>query len=286
MLNSFLFLFKAPYNKKHPAFALWRFLIWKSIKLLRLREVKYKFWGNKYLYLNYDSFQSMWLMYNYVVDWEEFNIISRYTKPNDHVADIGANMGFYSIWMSKFVSASGKIHSFEPDENNYSRLKKNIVVNNLQNIILPNNMAVSDLVGKLNFTTGLDGENHIAQQSLQETTQVDSLRLDTYAKQHQISHFTYVKIDVEGFECNVLKGAHQLLTNKQIQVIQLEINKTIKNSGASIDELLELLRKYSYVICKYDVETNSLIPIEYSEGRENYFAVYDLLLANQKLQKL
>jgi FkbM family methyltransferase len=286
MLNSLLILFKAPYNRRYPSFAIWRFLTWKCIKLLKLKGVKYRFWNDRLLFLNYDSFQCMWLMYNYIVDWEEFKLISQYIKTNDHLADVGANMGFYSVWMSKFVSTLGKIHSFEPDQDNYRRLIKNVELNNLQNIVLPNNIAVSDYDGKLKFTVGLDGENHIALNSKQDTIQVDSLSLDAYAKQHHISHFAYVKIDVEGFEYNVLRGADQLLTGKRIHIIQLEINQSVMNSGIDINDLLNLLEKYDYTICRYDVEANSLLSTSFYVERENYFAVYDLQLANKRLLAL
>ena len=226
----------------------------------------------------------MWLMYNYYVDWEEFLLISRYIRPDDEVFDIGANMGLYSVWMSKFIS-SGRIHSFEPDTANFKRLQKSIVLNNLQHLVIANNIALSDLDGQLGFTTGLDIENHIIDQPDSNTEMVESQRIDSYMKFKNIQNIAYVKIDVEGFEYSVLKGANTNLLNKNIDIIQLEINSSIRNSGKTIHDLLELIDHYYYTLCRYDVDANELIKTAFAEEKENYFAVNNMELINIKLKK-
>ena len=282
-MNSLRNLYKAPYNKKFPVFALYRFVYWKMIRLFKLKDVKYRLWNNRIIFLNYDSFQSMWVMYNYYVDWEEFNLISKYIQPADEVFDIGANMGFYTIWMSQFIT-HGKIHSFEPDAGNFEKLQKNIALNNLQTKVIANKKAASDLDGELCFTQGLDGENHIIEQTVQNAVTILSQKIESYVEQLKIPAIAYMKIDVEGFEYAVLKGADTLLLNQRIDIIQLEINKTISNSGKSINDVLELLNHYQYRLYRYDVITNQLIGTVFSNERENYFAVNDLEKINLKLK--
>ncbi len=266
-----------------PVFALYRFIIWKTIRFLKIKDFKYSLWGNRKIALNYDSFQSMWIMYNYYVDWEEFTLISRYIQSGDNVFDIGANMGFYTIWMSRFIS-QGKIHSFEADSQNFTRLQDNISLNNLQRYVVANKNAVADLDGELYFTTGLDGENHIAASSVKNAVIIPSVTVDSYAKKHDISSIAYLKIDVEGFEYNVLKGAKELLINKRIDIVQLEINKTIDNSLKKINDVIELLDDYKYFLCSYDVKSNQLKATVFSSERENYFAVSDLNKINSRLK--
>jgi FkbM family methyltransferase len=282
-LNSLRTLYKLPYNKKFPVFALYRFVFWKLIRLFKLKDVKFRLWNNRSILLNYDSFQSMWIMYNYYVDWEEFNLISKYVQPGDEVFDIGANMGFYTIWMSKFIS-NGKIHSFEPDHGNFERLQKNIALNNLQTQVIPNKIAASDVDGELGFTKGLDGENHIVNTTNQNSVTIQSRKIDSYVRRLNISAIAYMKIDVEGFEYAVLKGADAVLSEKRIDIIQLEINKTISNSGKKINDVLGLLNQHQYGLCSYDVNANQLKVVDFSIERENYFAVNDLEKINLKLK--
>ena len=280
-MNSLSSLFKAPYNKKYPLFALTRFIYWKLIRVLKLKEVKYNLWNNRKILLNYDSFQSMWIMYNYYVDWEEFNLISRFLQPGDEVFDVGANMGFYTVWMSKFIG-DGKIHSFEPDSKNYERLQKNISLNNLA--VFANKKAASNTDGIVGFTSGLDGENHIVDGGSKNAVMIKSQKIDTYVKDKNIGAIAYMKIDVEGFEYAVLKGAETMLLKKGIDIIQFEINQTITNSGKSINDLLQLIHYYEYTLCSYDVNKNQLKKEIFSEKRENYFAVKNLYEINIKLK--
>lgn len=283
MLVSLKNLLKAEYNKTNTLAAVQRFTYWKFIKALKLNNIRYRLWGDREIYLNHDSFQSMWIMYNYIVDWEEFHLIKNFTKPEDQVFDIGANMGFYTIWMSKFIGKNGHIHSFEPDEKNFNRLKKNILLNNLSCVVEANRKAVSNVNEIVNFTSDLDGENHIVTSSA--ALKIEAIQLDTYAKQRSLSYLSYVKIDVEGFEYFVLKGAEILLAEKRIGILQLEINKSLSNSGASVLDLLDFLTKHEYRLCRYNVEENKLSQIEYDISRENYFAVHSIDSINNELNK-
>ncbi len=282
MIKSLSNLFTAPYNRKNPFAAVFHFGYWKIIRLLRLKNVKYRLWNNRKIYLNYDSFQCMWVMYNYIVDWEEFNLIKDYLQPGNTVADIGSNMGYYTIWMSKFIGSRGKIHSFEPDAGNFKKLTDNCNLNNLVNVKL-NNVALSDKNGMLEFTKMLDGENHISLSGSAETTKVNSLTFDSYCENNKIEKVSYVKVDIEGFELYFLKGARSMLFNKNIEILQLEINNQVKNSLTQVSDVLELLEETGYFLCKYDVEKKSLIKTCYTENRENYFAVSNFEVINKIL---
>lgn len=283
MVQSYRMLWKAPYNKSHPARAIGRWLLWKLIRLFKIRNFSYRVWGDKKIFLNYDSFQSMWIMYNYWVDWEEFNLIKDIIRPEDQVADIGTNMGFYTIWFSKFVGFNGRIHAFEPDQENFSKLTFNCQLNLLEHVML-NNMAVGNQSGHIYFTTGLDGENHIATSIDKNTRTVPIIRLDDYCQEHHIEKIAYAKVDIEGFEYDFLSGASHLLSQKKIDIIQIEINEQIKHSGKSIHELLDLINRFEYSLCCYDIQNKKLQPISYSKERENYFLVADMTYSNQLLQ--
>ncbi|TKC08177.1 FkbM family methyltransferase [Pedobacter polaris] len=282
MLKSINSLFKSEFNQKNKLFALKRFFYWKTIRLFKLKNVIYPLWEDRKIYLNFDSFHGMWLMYNYIVDWEEFNFISRFLKPDDQVGDVGSNMGFYTIWMSKFVK-TGKIHAFEPDDINFNRLKDNVNINALSETVAINNLIVSEIDGTLNFTTELDGENHITEQLNGKNAPKKSVRLDTYATKEHISDFKFIKIDTEGFELSVLKGAEKLLDDKLIKVIQLEINEGLKNANIKPEELVAYLSSKAYKLCRYDVSTNQLHNVDYQKSRENYFATFDIEWVNTQL---
>ena len=279
MLNSLKFLFRSPYNKKHPFFAICRFVEWKFIKLFKLTDYKKKVWGNRFLYLNYDSFQSMWVMYNWIVDWEEFNLVRDMVRKGDHCLDIGANMGFYTIWFSKFTQ---KIISFEPDAGNYQRLKRNISLNGLMQPTALN-IALGIAEGAVHFTQNRDGENHISLSENTDTGRVACRRLDNVLAEYGIDRVRYMKVDVEGFELAVLEGANHLLSEKKVDIIQVEINAALVNSGSTVNDLLAYLYRMGFGLYSYDVQNRKLVTEQYTTDRENYFLTYDAEMINNSL---
>ena len=285
MVASLKQLFAHPYNRQRPAFAFFRWVLWKLIRVFRLKNLKVKVWGNRFLLLNHDSFQSMWIMYNWIVDWEEFRLIEHYLRHDDRVFDIGTNMGFYTVWMSRFIDQTGKIHCFEPDGKNYKRLESNISLNQLAGFTKSNQCAVSDHEGLLMFTEGRDGENHISYSELESAVKVQSVTLDKYVVLQGIKQIAYMKIDVEGFELHVLKGAVELLKHKQVDIIQLEINQQLNNAGTTVNDLVHFLYSYGYTLHKYDVSSRFLMPVQYTQQRENYFAIADIQKVNSRIRK-
>jgi FkbM family methyltransferase len=76
--------------------------------------------------------------------WEETNLIgvSKYIDPNKNILEIGGHSGTSSIFYSHCINTDSKIYVYEPQRNMYNLLCKNIIQNNLQNKIIPNNLGV------------------------------------------------------------------------------------------------------------------------------------------------
>ena len=234
------------------------------------------------MFINHDSFQCMWLMYNWIVDWEEFNLIRDLVKEKDYCLDIGANMGFYTIWFSKYTK---KILSFEPDKKNFQRLYQNLRINELDKFIVSYNIALGAEERLVQFTNNMDGENHISLSENENTEKVQCRKLENVLKENNIRYVKYIKIDVEGFEIFVLKGLTDYLEQKKIEVIQIEINKTLSNSGTTVSQLLDYLESFGYSLCSYDVAGKKLKKETYNDRRENYFLTYDVELVNDSLTR-
>ena len=213
-------------------------------------------------------------MFNYIIDWEEFNLIRRSVKDNSVFIDVGANVGYYTIWASQF-NPNGKIYSFEPNDLNFERLQENISCNNLNAQISSVKKAVAATHGFISMTADLDTLNHIIKEGnkVSNTLQVECISLDDFAAQESILYIDYLKIDVEGFELEVLFGAKELILENKIGIIQLEINNALSHSGHSSYEVVDFFKEHNYKLCSYDVIKGKLIEINYSPDRENYFAV-------------
>jgi FkbM family methyltransferase len=148
-----------------------------------------------------------------------------------HVADVGANVGRWSESMLATASKAGRetdlrLHAFEPDSRAFSQLTEALAGRSAS----LNKTALSDRQGTSLFyvvapaagTNSLypvaDG-NPAAQENVVTTT------LDSYAEQSSIARFALVKIDAEGHDLAVLRGARTLLAEHRIAVAQFEYNQ-------------------------------------------------------------
>lgn len=123
--------------------------------------------------------------------------------------DVGSHVGYFSL-LASVVASSGEAHSFEPAPNNYQLCNEIRTLNNRANWIT-NNMAVGDRSTRLRFGKGKTATmGHIQDDGELE---VDVVSLDDYVGQKSIKRVDIIKIDVEGFGGNVLRGATNLLSN-------------------------------------------------------------------------
>lgn len=150
------------------------------------------------------------------------------SKNEDVFLDVGASYGLYSILLAKKVR---KVIAFEPELKSYRLLQKNINLNNVENLTVFM-MALGSYEGKLGLyksTTANIGTHSFIKRkdypvSTRETV-VEVARGDFLVQQRNICLPSIVKIDVEGYELEVLQGLEQTLKN--VRLLQVEIHPKI-----------------------------------------------------------
>ena len=167
------------------------------------------------------------------------------TKKGDIVFDIGANVGYYTILASKIVGENGKIFSFEPVVRNLSYLYRHIKLNGLNNVvILPLACAEESTLKKFSFGRTI-AEGHLLENNSQNSfdflsyTYVHTIKIDDFCNYSGIAP-DVLKIDVEGAELHVLKGAQQIL-HKSRPKIFLSIHSEMLEK-----ECIEFLKNMGY----------------------------------------
>ena len=151
-------------------------------------------------------------------------------KSNSIFFDIGANYGFYSL-LAKQLITDGQVHAFEPTPTTFKFLQKNL--SNKDRIFL-NQIAFFDSEGIINFYENLVGKSGLntfnvfnIKPILFKQTRVKTTTLDKYCLYH--SKPTFIKIDVEGAEGNVVEGAIETL-KKSNPIITMEVRKSFLNN--------------------------------------------------------
>ena len=165
------------------------------------------------------------LFYNklkYESNFDDF--FNKKLKKNYIVFDIGANIGYYSKIFSELVMPQGQVHAFEPSKLNFDKLNSNLRNSNIKTY----NIAIGNMNKKLFLNQGTDDIG--ATSKLNESNNgvgnwVDVTTIDELINSLPIPNA--IKIDVEGFEINVLEGARRTLLNPELKVVGVEIHSTI-----------------------------------------------------------
>jgi FkbM family methyltransferase len=161
------------------------------------------------------------------------NEIMEYFVPNEGetVVDVGAHIGLYSLIAAKRVGPSGKVIAIEPDPENFKILKKNILLNQLGNIE-PLECAVYSAREKLKlFLPELDQGRTIFNTVMQDRAgtssnflEVEANTVDNILGSIHTPEVSWIKIDVEGAELEVLKGAVNTLSSSKNITLVIEIH--------------------------------------------------------------
>lgn len=171
---------------------------------------------------------------------------------NDVMLDVGANVGMYSIYAAKWRRA--KVFSFEPESQNFALLTKNIVLNNLETKVIPFCAALSDKVSiNTLYLSSFSWDGGSSCHSFGEEVGFDlnprksgfaqgcvSYTIDEAIESGAIEMPSFIKVDVDGFEHLVLKGAKKTLEDRRLKSICIEINPSIKEHQALILQLNSL----------------------------------------------
>lgn len=170
-------------------------------------------------------------------------------QSGDVIADVGAYIGLYTIALAKRVGSQGCVYAFEPDPQSLKWLHRHVSLNRIESRVRIFGCAVGDRNGNISFVDGRDSQSHVAQGlPLAAQNSIQSITLDTVFAD---AHLDLLKIDVEGFEEQVLRGATNLLRDPKRgpRIIFIEVHPYAwKAYGASSESLLEFLQSCHYQV--------------------------------------
>lgn len=188
--------------------------------------------------------------YDSTISTDVAYILSRILSNEFIFFDIGANVGWYSLFASKLMP-QGTIYAVEPIPETYKALRYNVQLNNATNII-PLSYAITDQSGTvlMEYTLQNSGFSHLKTDgtSYQDTIPVESITLDELTSHLGINP-NVIKIDCEGAEPLILAGGKSTLTHKELQYLIIEINSsTLHRLKHSANNLISLLHDYGFLV--------------------------------------
>jgi len=176
-------------------------------------------------------------------------VLNTLLQPGDIVFDVGANIGWYTTHMAQLVR-SGQCHAFEPLPTAFEALKRNCALNGLSSEVRLNQLALGESEGAAHlyvFERLAHSRSSLSTLGRTDYTacEVPMITIDKYATANGITRVDLVKVDVEGAEMSVLRGAGSLfeLDFPPIWVIEMNV-ETADNFGYVPSDLLSYVESH------------------------------------------
>lgn len=188
----------------------------------------------------------------------EFALLPDLVREGETAFDVGANLGGYTIRLSELVGPAGQVHAFEPVPRTFRLLQYNVARLAPYPNVRAHCAAVSDCGGRATLHIPLEGklENFYTaslaapRRGSARAISVELVSLDDWYES-SFGKVTFVKIDTEGAEWQILRGAERLLREFRPSVL-CEIGSGTERFGHRGDELIALMQDLGYVPFRYD----------------------------------
>jgi FkbM family methyltransferase len=193
--------------------------------------------------------------------------LRKLVSPGSLVLDIGANIGAHTLHLAQLAGPSGRVMAFEPTDYAFRKLSRNLALNpSLASRVeayhcfltgndgarVPNSIYSS---WPLTKEAGLHAK-HLGREMRTESAQARSL--DSILSEHADRKVQLVKLDVDGFECDVLRGATTVLRDARPVFVMELAPYVLEERGTSLDELLSYFVPNGYTL--YDERTRKPLP--------------------------
>jgi FkbM family methyltransferase len=185
------------------------------------------------------------------------SLYSKVIKPGFTILDIGANIGAHTLHFARFTGEKGKVYAFEPTDYAFNKLSKNVSLNptlskqiSLYQALLINELdesAPTAIPSRWPLNANKDEASHPVHLGVFESlNNAKKIRLDDWFSNMNKPKIDLIKIDVDGFEIDVLKGAKNLLNEQKPPMVMEFAPYIFEERGYHFTDLIQLLSKHHY----------------------------------------
>ena len=232
MLNTLRYILRHPLARRNKSAAVGRYFRWQFGSRLLRCPVAVPFTDKARLLVERGMTGATGNVYCGLHEFADMGFACHLLRPGDFFADVGANVGSYTVLASAVCGATTR--AYEPLPHTFARLKDNVAVNHLGDRVTAVQAGVGRVPGKLRFTADRDTMNHAlgdGQQYAGKVVECPVVRLDDDLGG---AVPLLMKIDTEGFEAEVLAGGPNTFASGQLQAVLIEMSDGGKRTPAHV----------------------------------------------------
>jgi FkbM family methyltransferase len=262
-----------------------------SRRMIRSRVVEsgadrslYRTKDGDYFWLNATGYIDHCLVGTGVFEPWSTQAVSRLVTRGNTVLDVGANIGYYTVLLSKLVSEHGRVICFEPTLHYGRVLEKNVIANNLNNVEI-HHIGLSNKQQELLIQIGESSATlHVpGKKELKSSESIQLVTLDKFLTDHPLSRIDFIKIDVDGHEPHFFEGAWNTL-EKFEPIILLEISHPhYLEAGYTAWDFYELLKGQGYYLYHEEGLTELIEKEEFLRKCGNFAYSANIIISKKRL---
>lgn len=282
LISTLRFITNHPLNNQQKLDAVFRFIKWQVGSRILPGTVALNFVNDARLLVSPGMTGATGNIYTGLHEFEDMAFLLHVLRADDLFIDIGANVGSYTILAGKVVGA--KCIAIEPIPVTFNHLLDNISLNQISTKVVAHNLGIGRDTGILKFTTNLDTVNHVitdAEEGI-EILEVPVRSLDEIAG--KLDPFL-MKIDVEGFETDVVAGGEEVFSKTSLNAIIMELNGSGSRYGYDEPSLHQKIIGYGFSPYSYLPVKRELVSLNGKNSESgNTLYIRDIKIATDRIK--
>src|SRR5579859_251483 len=205
---------------------------------------------------------------------EVSRLFTQVLEPGDRVIDVGANIGYFAMLAASLVGGGGKVLAFEPDPSNISRLHNNRALNGFEQVEIIERAALDEIRAATFFPNASDSggsalwdpthyPHHKADESDHASIDITGTTIDAEVERTGLTGIKLIKVDTEGADYLVLKGARRLLETRSVPFVLCELHEFgLQQMGSSQEQFRAYMAGFGYdsFMLYFDNDMPRLVP--------------------------
>jgi FkbM family methyltransferase len=275
MLNALRHVWRHPLNADERLSGIGRFVRWQiATRLLPGAAVAIPFTDRARLLVSRGMYGATQNVYCGLNDFEDMSFLVHYLRQDDVFVDVGANVGAYTVLAA--AAAGARTYAFEPSPAALHSLRGNLALNHIAGRVSIEPYAAGRAPGSVPISTGGPSAMHHIEPGSSSSSMVEMRTIDSYDLRPAI-----MKIDVEGYEAEVLAGAMETATRRELVAIITENSDDSDKYGDGILSVAAFMNHHGFIAVTYDPWKRGIRPKH--KRSDNTLYVRDMAKAEQRV---